>query len=120
MLKAVKKTLKEENITSVGEISLILINDREIKRLNRRFRKVNRITDVISFLYTASPLSGDIFIAKQRSKLQAKEQKHSWRKELAYLAIHGVLHLRGYTDYTRGARARMFNRQDKIFKMLQP
>ena len=63
-------------------------------------------------------VTGDIYIASKRSRLQAKDAGHGWDKELAYLVIHGILHLLGYTDYTPVARRRMFQKQDKIFKCL--
>ena len=103
-------------------INLILISDEQIKKLNTKFRKVRRITDVISFLYEEMPnakgIVGDIYIAKERSKKQALSFKHSWDEELAYLTIHGILHLCGQTDYEAAAKKTMFERQDKIFQCL--
>lgn len=99
-----------------GEVNLILLDDSKIKSLNRRFRRVNRKTDVISFRYGTSPLEGDIFLSKGVSKKQAAGQGHSWAAELQYLAIHGVLHLFGHTDYTPGPKKKMFRIQDRIFK----
>jgi probable rRNA maturation factor len=116
--KAAQRTLSGPHGNRSGCINFILISDQEIKKLNRKFRKVCRITDVISFRYSASPLEGDIFIGRGRSQKQARQQGHSWEKELAYLAIHGVLHLFGYTDYTPYARRKMFRRQDTIWQCL--
>ena len=65
-----------------------------------------------------TPLTGDIYIAAGRSKRQAKEAGHAWDRELAYLVIHGILHLLGYTDYTTRERRRMFQKQDKVFQCL--
>jgi probable rRNA maturation factor len=118
---AVRQTLLTADPSAVSagcDINFILVSDQEIKRLNRRFRRVNRITDVISFSYSTVPLSGDIYIARTRSLKQARREGHAWDKELSYLAIHGVLHLFGYTDYTPRARHRMFLLQDKIFLCL--
>jgi probable rRNA maturation factor len=98
----------------IGEINVILLADAKIKILNRRFRRVNRKTDVISFRYSQSPLEGDIFLSKGVSKKQAKLEGHPWADELAYLTIHGILHLFGYTDYTPCNRKKMFKIQDVI------
>ena len=47
-----------------------------------------------------------------------EEVKHNWEKELAYLVIHGILHLLGHSDYTPGPKKKMFKAQDKVFKCL--
>lgn len=109
--------MKKEKARS-SEINVVLVSDKEIKRLNKKFRNVNRITDVISFKFGSSPLAGDIYIARQRSKKQAKQAGHSWEKELAYLVIHGTLHLLDYEDYSARGRREMFSKQDKIFQCL--
>ncbi|MFH1368112.1 MAG: rRNA maturation RNase YbeY [Elusimicrobiota bacterium] len=117
-LRAVSAALRRGKFTA-GGINLILLDDAKIKKLNSRFRNVRRKTDVISFRYSTAPLEGDIFLSRGVSKRQAAGQKHSWADELAYLAIHGILHLFGYTDYTPTARKRMFAVQDKIFGQIQ-
>ncbi|MFC1501436.1 rRNA maturation RNase YbeY [Elusimicrobiota bacterium] len=90
----------------------------EIKKMSSKYRNSNKVTDVLAFKFSDKPLVGDIYVAKGRSKVQAKEQGHSWNKELSYLTIHGVLHLLGFTDYTPKERLKMFKKQDKIFKCL--
>src|SRR3989339_434144 len=97
------------------DISFILVSDPEIRKLNIKFRRVRRITDVISFLYERNPLRGDIYISGGRSRRQAAAVGHSWGKEISYLAVHGVLHLFGYTDYDAKNKAKMFKLQDKIW-----
>jgi len=121
LTRAARQTLGSERPGGRAEINIILVSDQEIKRLNRRFRRVNRITDVISFSFSKSskcPIIGDIYIARSRSRKQARCEAHAWDKELAYLVIHGMLHLAGYTDYTPRARQRMFVRQDALFLCL--
>ncbi len=114
LLKAGKLTLSKEKVDSAN-INVILISDEKIKKLNKNFRKVNRITDIISFKLRPSPLEGDIYIAEQRSKKQAVQFNHDWKHELSYLVIHGILHLLDYEDYTPKDRLKMFSKQDKIF-----
>ncbi|MDR1952509.1 MAG: rRNA maturation RNase YbeY [Elusimicrobiota bacterium] len=115
--KAALLTLESEKKKEF-EINFILISDEDIKKLNSKYRKVRRITDVISFLIVEELLIGDIYIARARSKKQAKEFNHTWQNELAYLVIHGVLHLCGYSDYTVKNRKIMFNKQEGICKCL--
>ncbi|MDR3113033.1 MAG: rRNA maturation RNase YbeY [Endomicrobium sp.] len=115
--KAALAALKSEKIKKY-EINFIMVGDAEIKKLNIKYRKVRRITDVISFLVSKEFFIGDIYISKGRSQKNAKDYGNSWDKELAYLVIHGVLHLCGYTDYDPENKAKMFAKQDKIFQCL--
>lgn len=89
-----------------GEISLTLVNDSAIQKLNRKYRGKNMPTDVLSFAYMDEmettptreiPLQiGDIFISVDTAKTQAKEHGHSFKKELEILFVHGLLHLFGF------------------------
>ncbi|MDR0486119.1 MAG: rRNA maturation RNase YbeY [Elusimicrobiota bacterium] len=115
--KCALSVLKSEKIHSCN-INFILISDAEIKKLNRKYRKTNRITDVISFLIDPKTFTGDIYIARERSKKQAETYNHIWLMELAYLTIHGVLHLCGYSDYAPKNKKIMFKKQDEIFKCI--
>jgi probable rRNA maturation factor len=100
------------------QVNFIMEDDKEIRMLNAKYRKVRRITDVISFLVVPEFFMGDIYISKTRSQKQAKEYANTWQQELVYLAIHGMLHLCGYTDYDAVNKTKMFAKQDKIFKCL--
>jgi probable rRNA maturation factor len=115
--RAAEDTLKSEKKRKY-QINFILVSDEEIRRLNVKYRKVRRITDVISFLIIPESFAGDIYISKDRTRKQAKRYKNSWQQELAYLVIHGVLHLCGYSDYDVENRSKMFAKQDKIFQCL--
>jgi probable rRNA maturation factor len=81
------------------EVELILCDDREIRELNRRYRGIDRATDVLSFP-TEGELSvlplGSIVISLDKVKEKAAEYGHSQEDELALLFIHGMLHLAGY------------------------
>lgn len=110
-------TLKHEKIKKY-HISFTMISDSDIKKMNRKFRKVNRITDVISFLVCEEHFMGDIYISSNRPKINAKKYELTYPKELCYLVIHAILHLKGYTDYDIKNKNLMFLKQDKIFKCL--
>ena len=89
-----------------GEIGLALVSDKKIHELNKKYRKKNKPTDVLSFAYTEGKniawtksdllQMGDIFISIDTAKKQAKEHKHSLQKELCILFTHGILHLFGF------------------------
>ncbi|MDR3071406.1 MAG: rRNA maturation RNase YbeY [Endomicrobium sp.] len=115
--RTVEFVLKSEKIEKY-QINFVMISDIEIKKLNNRYRNVNRITDVISFLVVPESFVGDVYISKNRTQKQAKRYGNTWQQELVYLIIHGVLHLCGYTDYDIASKDKMFAKQDKIFKCL--
>jgi len=94
-----------------GTVAIALVSDREIQALNRRFRGVNKPTDVLSFPSpeprtpspeprAPSPELGEIAIARGVARRQAREAGHAEHVELRVLALHGLLHLLGY-DHER-------------------
>lgn len=96
-----------------GEVTVALVGDRQIRSLNRRFRGLDRVTDVLAFPMDGAaagpgPLAsgprylGDIVIATDRARRQARAEGHSLTTELRVLALHGLLHLLGY-DHERDA-----------------
>ncbi|MFQ5658667.1 MAG: rRNA maturation RNase YbeY, partial [Candidatus Methylomirabilales bacterium] len=105
------------------EISVLLVGDRAIRRLNRTYLKHNRPTDVLAFPQQRGPrvpqphLLGDVVISVDTAARQAKEHGHSLARELALLLIHGILHLVGYTDTTPAARRRMWAEQSRLLRM---
>jgi probable rRNA maturation factor len=115
--EVVLATLDSENVSKY-QLNFIMVSDEEMKKLNTRYRKVRRITDVISFLVIPEFFIGDIYISRKRSQKQARKYGNTWQQELAYLVIHGILHFCGYTDYDDLNKAKMFAKQDKIFKCL--
>ena len=84
-----------------GEVAIALVSDSRIRALNRRFRGMNRATDVLSF----EP--SDIVISGQTARRQAREAGHSYAVELKILALHGLLHLLGYDHESPSDRGRM-------------
>src|SRR5690625_3828351 len=103
---------KEEAIHDESELSVVIVTNEQIKQLNYNYRQKNEATDVLSFpLHErddimesdgAYPLAlGDIVISHERAVDQAKQYEHSLNRELAFLAVHGFLHLLGYTHDTQ-------------------
>lgn len=95
----------EDEIT---ELSIALVDDEAITSLNRKFRRKNRTTDVLTFPADdsyADPQSkgrplGDIVISVDQARRQAAAEKHSLATEIRYLIVHGVLHALGYDHET--------------------
>ncbi len=108
------------NITFVGE--------KRIRELNRQFRNVDRVTDVLSFpMFEPNEVKsgemldfnvqsdiGDIVICKKRAMWQAKEYGHSLLREICFLSLHGFLHVLGYDHIEKDDEKVMFELQDKI------
>ncbi|MCC6140058.1 MAG: rRNA maturation RNase YbeY [Nitrospira sp.] len=124
------RRLAERVLAAVGEaqseLSIDLVGDGRMRRLNREYRKKDRTTDVLAFAMreSAGPVSallGDVVISIPTAQRQAKEGGRSLSEELAWLLVHGVLHLCGY-DHERSdmdAR-RMKRREQAILKTLRP
>lgn len=115
-----------------GETSLIFTGDEEIKKINAKFLKKKRLTDVIAFKYSPEHLGdkptrqlsapvnpfGDIFVCAGQAGRQAGELGHSLLEELLTLSVHGALHLAGMGDNTPRKRAAMQAQTDKILGKL--
>ena len=106
------------------ELSLALVGDREIRKLNAKYRKKNYATDVLSFPAAKnSPepirLLGDVVISVDKARAQAKERGWTVKEEVTTLLIHGIVHLLGY-DHERSARdARVMGRLERrIYRAL--
>ncbi len=127
--------LAERLLSAVGEsrseLSLELIGDRRMRRLNREYRKKDRPTDVLAFpireavmphgVRPVTPMLGDIVISLPTAVRQAKEAGRSIDDELTMLLVHGVLHLCGY-DHERNPReaARMARRERALLHRISP
>lgn len=114
----IRRVLKAEK--NKKEMSIIFVEDEEIKRINREFRKLDKVTDVISFALCDDKDNeltdelGDIFIDLDQAERQAVEYGHSMTREVAFLAVHGYLHLCGYDHMTKEEETRMFSKQEEI------
>ncbi len=77
-------------------VSVALIGESAMKKLNNLYRKKNKVTDVLSFGYEEEGSLGEILICLKVAERQAREHKHSLEKELLILLTHGLWHLLGY------------------------
>ena len=87
----------------VGEVDVLLADDRILRRLNREFRGKDKATDVLSFPAAEEleeEYAGDLAISVQTAARQAREHGHSLRDEVRVLLLHGLLHLRGMDHET--------------------
>ena len=126
------------------EVSLVITDDEALRELNRTYRGLDEVTDVLSFSpYHAGPYEGDGFptvdshdidfpdpsgeegglgevvVSYPQAKRQALKAKHSVAVEVEILVAHGVLHLLGYDHAEPGEEQEMFGLQDKAFAMIK-
>ncbi len=97
-----------------GEISLVFCDDAKIKKLNKKYRKKNAPTDVLSFGYETDKWNGDIIISLNTAKKQAKEKGHALERELEILFVHGMLHVAGFDHRTDKEETNMEKMAEKI------
>ena len=130
-LPVCEQALQEEGFSLQTEVSLSLVTAEELRLVNRRFRRIDRVTDVLSFpqlSFTPGEeeeknergeiILGDILICVARARSQAEEYGHSLRRELAFLTAHSMLHLLGYDHQTKAQEQEMFAKQEQILQSL--
>lgn len=112
--------LKREKLENV-EFNIIFVDSETIHEMNKTYRNVDRVTDVISFALEDNQtieldhrLLGDIYICIERAHEQALEYGHSFMRELSFLTIHGLLHLLGYDHMEKEEEEIMFQKQEDI------
>jgi probable rRNA maturation factor len=99
------------------EVSVSFLSSDAIRTLNRDYRNMDSETDVLSFPgFAGSPALGDIVICLEVAERQAQEYGHSFERELAFLAVHGLLHLLGYDHDTPEGEAAMCAAQEEILR----
>ncbi|MBQ6236248.1 MAG: rRNA maturation RNase YbeY [Clostridia bacterium] len=104
-----------------GDLTILVDTPERIQTLNREFRNVDAVTDVLTFPAWEGEISlsadgylGDIMICYERAKEQAASYGHSLKRELSFLAVHGVLHLLGYDHMTEAEERVMREKQTAI------
>ena len=131
IFKIAEKVLDEDFENAY--LSVNFVSDEQIKRLNREFRKIDKVTDVLSFpnlqkkaeeslknfqsdadFDTNMLFLGDVVISKNVAKTQAREFGHSMKREVCFLALHGLLHLLGYDHIEKDDEKIMNKLQDEI------
>ena len=128
-LSLMEIALKMLNIKCDPIVSVSLVDNRYIHRINKKYRHIDRPTDVISFAFLddghqyeqvlfkeGMVALGDIYISVEKAKEQAEEYGHSIKRELSFLFVHGLLHLLGYDHMNKEDEEVMFSLQDKILK----
>ena len=128
--RAIEATLKYEKFDDDAEVSVTFTDNQKIRRMNKKFRNIDRATDVLSFplfdddgmdahVAELDCMLGDIVLSLEKAGEQAEEFGHSFEREVAFLSVHSVLHLLGYDHETSEEDdADMRRRQSEIMDKL--
>ncbi|HOE56600.1 MAG TPA: rRNA maturation RNase YbeY [Bacillota bacterium] len=132
--QVIKKVLDYEGCEEEYEVSISFVDDEEMRSLNMKYRGIDKETDVLSFpmaeffepgieegdedseYVEEEVVLGDIVISMKRVLEQSKEYGHSFNRELAFLLVHGMMHLLGYNHENEAAEGEMFDIQEEILK----
>ena len=117
---------KDEKLDNVM-FNVIIVDNPKIHEINKEYRGIDRETDVISFALeddktfnrTDFRILGDIYISLDKVISQSEEYGHSFKRELFFLALHGLLHLLGYDHMKKEDEIVMFGKQEEILKRYQ-
>ena len=128
---AVEATLAYENYHNTAEVSVTFTDNDGIKELNKKYRNIDKETDVLSFplfdfdgsdeppVDEMENMLGDIVVSLEKAKAQAEEYGHSFEREVAFLCVHSTLHLLGYDHETSEEdELDMRQRQTAVMEML--
>lgn len=122
MKDILKVAMKEEKVSNIY-FTVIIVDNKTIREINKKYRNIDRETDVISFAledkcleenFTDVRMLGDIYISIDKAKEQACSYEHSLVRELSFLAVHGFLHLLGYDHMEKEEEKVMFGKQEMI------
>ena len=137
-----EKALKAEEVNIPYQISLLFVDNEEIRDINRETRGIDKATDVLSFPMLDYPkdkvfkevyketkfneiyldgeelVLGDMVLSLERAKEQSIEYNHSFNREVCYLVVHSILHLLGYDHMEDEEKKRMRKREEEILGSL--
>lgn len=129
--KVVIECLEIENLGTNYEVSITFIDNKEINRLNKLYRNIDKHTDVLSFPtfdeddfnqsedIPYAPLLGDIIISLEKAKKQSEEFGHTLEREIAYLTAHSMFHLLGYDHLIEEEKNEMRDLEKQVMKNLE-
>lgn len=131
--KVLSKAFEVEKIDKINlYINVILTNPENIRKTNKKYRNIDKETDVLSFpMFEKDEIEdlkvngneiedtlGDIMISVQRVEEQAKEYGHSFEREFSYMLVHGFYHLMGYDHIEECDRIVMREKEEKVLEIL--
>ena len=116
--------LRHQSIFDAAELTIVITDDEQLRKLNLEFRDIDAPTDVLSFPVdfldpeNEVPYLGDIIISFPRARQQAETGGHSTLAELQLLTVHGILHLLGHDHADPAEKTEMWAAQEEILQQL--
>ena len=133
--KVLEKCFQEEKLDKTKlYIEITLTTPEQIQKINKRFRNIDKATDVLSFpifekeeieiglkenKFQNKSILGSIIISIEKVKEQAKEYGHSFERELSYMLVHGFYHLMGYDHIEKNDKVQMRKKEENILNILK-
>lgn len=141
--KVISEALRYEGVNDNTEVSVTIVDNEEIRKINNKFRNIDRATDVLSFPMLDYPnkkffkdfyidynfdetfldgdelVLGDIVLSLERALEQSEEYNHSYKREVSYLVVHSILHLLGYDHMEEDDKAIMRKREEELLGELK-
>lgn len=129
IVEVLEEAARVHEVDALTEVSLMFTDDETIHEMNLEYRGIDRPTDVLSFALEEGEeeeiyggpeenLLGDIIISVETAVRQAEEYGHSVEREMAFLALHGMLHLLGYDHMEEEERQEMRAQEEAILASL--
>ena len=124
--KVMQKSLEVEGLEDSWEISLLFVDNEEIRKINSEHRNIDKATDVLSFpMHEKEDLKdakekilGDIVISLEKAEEQATEYGHSFEREVGFLTCHSMFHLMGYDHDTNENTDIMRAKEETVLESL--
>jgi len=114
--KIAGKILRCELRGKRDEVGITFVDDKEIRKLNREYRKLDKATDVLSFEMGEEGMLGDIVISVETAGRNSKRFGVSLGDEIRRLVVHGILHLLGYDHMKKSDRKAMMKKEEGYLK----
>jgi probable rRNA maturation factor len=134
--RSIELCMKSENLDKAYEVSVLIVDDEEIRAINKEHRDIDKATDVLSYpmvefvngelisdegdydMDLDELMLGDIIISAETAKRQAEEYEHSFEREIAFLTAHSCFHLLGYDHMEQNEEKIMISKQESILQQM--
>ncbi len=109
-----RRAIARLRIATPGTLAITFLDPQAMRKLNKRFLRHDRLTDVITFRYPGEPVVGEVFVAPSAARRYARQHGIAYRDELSRYVVHGLLHWLGHDDRTPVQQRRMRGREDAL------